>query len=107
MKIIEYLLTELELTPAVVNVLIDYVLKINDNKLTRSFVEVIAGQWKRENIKTATEAMELAKKEMTKKKPSKKEVIKAKVPKWVDQDINVENSLEKQKELEELLKEYR
>jgi len=107
LKIIEYLLTELELTPAVVNVLIDYVLKINDNKLTRSFVEVIAGQWKRENIKTATEAMELAKKEMTKKKPSKKEVIKAKVPKWVDQDINVENSLEKQKELEELLKEYR
>ena len=50
LKIIEYLLTDLKLTPAVVNVLVDYVLKINNNKLTRSYVETIAGQWKRENI---------------------------------------------------------
>lgn len=107
LKIIEYLLTDLKLTPAVVNVLVDYVLKINNNKLTRSYVETIAGQWKRENIKTAKEAMELAEKEH--KKKAKKEnltkTIKSKVPTWVDQNIN--DSSSKQKELEELLKEYR
>ena len=107
LKIIEYLLTDLKLTPAVVNVLVDYVLKINNNKLTRSYVETIAGQWKRENIKTAKEAMELAEKEHKKKakKENPTKTIKAKVPTWVDQNIN--DSSSKQKELEELLKEYR
>lgn len=107
LKIIEYLLTDLKLTPAVVNVLVDYVLKINNNKLTRSYVETIAGQWKRENIKTAKEAMELAEKEHKKKikKENPAKTIKSKVPTWVDQNIN--DSSSKQKELEELLKEYR
>lgn len=107
LKIIEYLLTDLKLTPAVVNVLVDYVLKINNNKLTRSYVETIAGQWKRENIKTAKEAMELAEKEHKKKtkKENPTKTIKSKVPTWVDQNIN--DSSSKQKELEELLKEYR
>lgn len=107
LKIIEYLLTDLKLTPAVVNVLVDYVLKINNNKLTRSYVETIAGQWKRENIKTAKEAMELAEKEHKKKakKENSTKTIKSKVPTWVDQNIN--DSSSKQKELEELLKEYR
>ena len=107
LKIIEYLLTDLKLTPAVVNVLVDYVLKINNNKLTRSYVETIAGQWKRENIKTAKEAMELAEKEHKKKakKENPTKTIKSKAPTWVDQNIN--DSSAKQKELEELLKEYR
>lgn len=107
LKIIEYLLTDLKLTPAVVNVLVDYVLKINNNKLTRSYVETIAGQWKRENIKTAKEAMELAEKEHKKKakKENPTKTIKSKVPTWLDQNIN--DSSSKQKELEELLKEYR
>lgn len=107
LKIIEYLLTDLKLTPAVVNVLVDYVLKINNNKLTRSYIETIAGQWKRENIKTAKEAMELAEKEHKKKakKENPTKTIKSKVPTWVDQNIN--DSSSKQKELEELLKEYR
>lgn len=107
LKIIEYLLTDLKLTPAVVNVLVDYVLKINNNKLTRSYVETIAGQWKRENIKTAKEAMELAEKEHKKKakKENPTKTIKSKVPTWIDQNIN--DSSSKQKELEELLKEYR
>ena len=66
LKILELLLVDLELKPAVVNVLIDYVLKKNNNKLNQSFIEAIAGQWKRCNIETAREAMELAKKENTK-----------------------------------------
>lgn len=62
-SILEYLLLDMNLKPGVVNVLIDYILKINNNKLTRSFVETIAGQWARSKIETVEEAMSLAEKE--------------------------------------------
>ena len=49
------------MNPGVVNVLIDYVLKTNDNKLERGLVETIAGHWSRKKIETVEEAMEIAK----------------------------------------------
>lgn len=114
LKILEMLLVDLELKPAVVNVLIDYVLKKNNNKLNQSFIEAIAGQWKRCNIETAQEAMDLAKKENTKynkKVEAKKEKsIKSKdeVPVWFDQQITKEEMTEEElAEIEELLKEFR
>ena len=79
--LIEELMIDYELTPGVVNVLIDYVLRINDNKLTKNFVLTIANQWKRSNIKTVEEAMSICRKEnksKTKVRPIKKEVK----PEW-------------------------
>ena len=112
LKLLEMLLIDLELNPAVVNVLIDYVLKKNNNKLTLSYVETIAGQWKRAGVKTAREAMEFAEKEH--KKTLKKNVkvdVKVKeapVPVWFNQKIEKENVTEEEaQELEELLKEFR
>ena len=60
LKLLEELLEDVKLQPAVVNVLVDYVLKKNNNKLNQAFVETIAGQWKRNGVETAKEAMELA-----------------------------------------------
>ncbi len=112
LKLLESLLIDLNLQPAVVNVLIDYVLKKNNNKLNQAFVETIAGQWKRCNVETAREAMELAKKENA--KYNKKLVNKVtknvdnKEPVWFNQDISKEEiSAEEQEELENLLKEFR
>lgn len=105
--LLEYLLIDLNLKPGVVNVLIDYVLRINNNKLVRSFVETIAGQWKRSKIETVEDAMILAEKEYKTKKsrvPNKKIETK---PSWFDQEITTTNDAEKQKELEEILKEFR
>ncbi|MBE6154100.1 MAG: hypothetical protein E7163_00785 [Firmicutes bacterium] len=113
LKLLEMLLIDLELNPAVVNVLIDYVLKKNNNKLTLSYVETIAGQWKRAGVKTAREAMDFAEKEHKKlvKKTPKTENSKFKevpVPVWFDQNIKKQEvSEEEEKELEELLKEFR
>lgn len=107
LSLLEYLLIDLNLNPGVVNVLIDYVLKINNNKLTRSFIDVIAGQWKRSKIETVEDAMHLALKEYKGKKTKvgiKKELEK---PSWFDQEIIANNDLEKQKELEDLLKDFR
>lgn len=115
LKLLESLLIDLELKPAVVNVLIDYVLKKNNNKLNQAFIETIAGQWKRCNIETASEAMELAKKENTKynkkidtTKKTKKETTKEDLPVWFDQEITKEEmSADELAEMEELLKEFR
>ena len=110
LKILEYLIVDMGLQPAVVNVLIDYVLKKNNNKLVQSYIETIAGQWKRCNIETAKEAIELARKESNKnsKKANKNNKNDIKEPVWLKQDIVKEEiSPEEEKELQELLKDFR
>ena len=110
-KIIENLIIEQKLNPGVVNVLIDYVLKTNNKKLNKDFIEAIAGQWKRLNIETVNEAMEICRKEHKKvqknivknTKVEKKDNL-VKVPDWFNKesDINIENL----NEFDEVLKEF-
>lgn len=114
LRLLETLLVDLNLQPAVVNVLIDYVLKKNNNKLNQAFVETIAGQWKRCNVETVAEAMELAKKENTKynkkidTKKTKTSSSKDEVPVWFNQEIEKEEmSQEELDEMEALLSEFR
>ncbi len=110
LRLLETLLIDLNLKPAVVNVLIDYVLKKNDNKLNQAFVETIAGQWKRLNIETAEDAMNVAEKEH--KKYSKKAPISKKnqmiEPVWFNEKLESENmTQEEEKELESILNKYK
>lgn len=115
LKLIESLLVDMKLKPGVVNVLISYVLKINNQKLNKNYVETIAGQWKRLNIETVEDAMRTSEKEhkrLKKKLEIKtKQPIKTKtkeeVPVWFDKNIDKEDiSEQEKKELEELLKEF-
>lgn len=95
LQILEMLLVDYDLPPGVVNVLIDYVLKINNNKLIKSFIENIAIQWKRSNIKTVEQAMEIATKENSIKKGKSvkvnvnNNVIKEQKPDWFDKDVEI------------------
>ena len=99
MDVLETLLVDYELTPGVVNVLIDYVLKINNNKLTKNFILKIAQQWKRSNIKTVEEAMNICKNENKTKQSVKK--VKEEKPNWFNQSIEENTaSLEDIKALE-------
>ncbi|MBQ3021642.1 MAG: DnaD domain protein [Bacilli bacterium] len=109
LKLLEYLAVELKMKPAVINVLIDYVLRINDNKLNRNYVEAIASQWIRSNIETASSAMERAEKEHKKNKTKVFTATnKENVPVWFNEKIEkLETSEEEKKELEELLKDFR
>ncbi len=99
LELVEYLLVELELLPGVVNVLIDYVLKINNNKLTTNFVDAIAVQWKRSQIKTVSDAIDFALKEYDSRKkrvvskPVKKE---SKLPEWFNTDIKEEEATDEE-----------
>lgn len=99
LDVLETLLVDYEFMPGVVNVLIDYVLKINNNKLTKNFILKIAQQWKRSNIKTVEEAMNICKNENKTKKVTNK--IKEEKPNWYNQQIEENKaSLEDIKALE-------
>lgn len=110
LKLLESLLEDLKLSPAVVNVLIDYVLRKNNNKLNRAYIETIAGQWKRSGIETADEAMNFAGKENKKLSKLSPKAIKnpEAVPVWLKQDIKKEELDDNElKELEELMKGFK
>ena len=107
LKIIAHLLLDLELKPGVVNVLLDYVLKINNNRLIKSYVDTIASQWSKSNIETVEDAMNFAEKEYKRMYKSRKNTNssvkkKEEKPDWFNQEI-VENtaSIEEIKKLEE------
>ena len=108
-KIIEMLIIDLEMSPAVVNVLLDYVLRKNNNRLSRAYIETIAGQWKRAGLKNASEAMDFAEKENKKlsKKFNKSEESNTE-PVWFNKDNQKEElTKEEQMEVENLFKEFK
>lgn len=97
--VLEYLLIDLGLMPGVVNVLIDFVLRINNNKLTKNFVEAIASQWVKSNVKTVEDAMKLAQMEVSNRKRSTKISVtttNVKKPEWFDQTISEDKASEQE-----------
>lgn len=88
-ELLEYLVVDLDLKPGVVNVLIDYVLKINNNKLVKAYVEQIASQWVRSKVETVEDAMALAIKEYKarRRKTTTKKKYEENKPEWFDKDI--------------------
>lgn len=116
LKLIESLLVDLKLTPGVVNVLIAYVLKINNQKLSKNYIDTIAGQWKRLNIETVEEAMRISEKEHKKLKKqfenkskqvstySSKQRKVEELPDWFNRDLkNEKMSDQDMKELDDIL----
>ncbi|WP_449537208.1 replication initiation and membrane attachment family protein [Ferdinandcohnia sp. Marseille-Q9671] len=95
LKIIEDVMFRQNLLPGVVNVLIYYVMLKSDMRLTKSYVETIASNWARLEIKTVKDAMETAKKHnwtadkkasKNKRKPIRQELL----PDWLKQEEQVE-----------------
>ncbi len=114
LQIIEDLMVKQKMKPGVVNVLISYVLKVNNNKFNRGYVESVASQWCRLNIETVPEAMEVAEKEhkKMKKNETKSVVIKKdkkddNLPSWYGKEIEgQEITPEEQNELKEILNDF-
>ena len=107
LKIIESLLIDVKLPPAVVNVLLDYVLRVNNKKLNKTYIETIASHWKRLGIETAKEAMDACIKEHKKKKTKDSSIKKEKLPDWFDQNIeNKKLDSKEEEELADLIKNY-
>lgn len=126
LQIVEDIMFHQNLSPAVVNVLIHYVLIKTDMKLTKSYVEKIASHWSRKGIKTVNDAMELAIKEnrqylewasgkKTKKSNDKKPIRTEYIPDWFNKEEKLPSSKQennqdaatKKRALEERLKKYK
>ncbi|MBR4351252.1 MAG: DnaD domain protein [Bacilli bacterium] len=109
LKLIEDLMVDVGLKPGVVNVLIDYALRVNNNKLNKAFIETIAGQWKRLNIETADAAMNQASKE-SKSKKVKETIYKKKevnLPEWFNKENTKEEiSKDEEDEVKKLLEDF-
>jgi len=115
MKLIENLMIDQKLNPGVINVLISYVLKTNNEKLSKSYVETIAGQWKRSKIETVEDAMKIAEKEhkKTKKMLQKSDTTKSKtkendnnLPVWFNNEQDVVKTTDSDnEELDKILNE--
>ena len=116
LKIIESLLVDQKMTPGVVNDLIAYVLKINNQKLSKNYIDTIAGQWKRLNIETVEEAMRISEKEHKKlkkqfeNKTNKQQITyqakpkKEELPDWFNKELkNEEMTEDDMKELDDIL----
>lgn len=103
LKIIEEVMFRQNLLPGVVNVLLYYVMLKSDMRLTKSYIETIASNWARLNIKTVKEAMETAKKHnwtadkktnKYKRQPIRKELL----PDWLKQEEGTQAEAPKQEE---------
>ena len=96
----------MNLNPGVVNVLVDFVLKINNNKLTKAYVEKIASQWAKSKIDTVEDAMNISLKEYKNKKhyASKKTIKNEEKPDWFDKSIEEKQASDEElKEIEKFL----
>ena len=110
LKLIEDLLVDYKLKPGVVNVLLDYAINVNNKKLTRGFVETIAGEWQRKGIETVEDAMNNCEKvhKKSSKRNYKDDNVNMKTPDGFDKEINKSNVSDgEENQLEELLKEYK
>ncbi|MGP7816728.1 replication initiation and membrane attachment family protein [Niallia sp. 01092] len=116
LQIIEEIMFTQKLLPGVINVLIQYVMLKTDMKLTKGYMEKIAGQWVRKNIRTVKDAMDLAKKEHLqylewaqgknkKQTTSRKKAIRTeKIPEWFGEEQESGNNNHERNESEDFLK---
>ncbi|MDE5630982.1 MAG: DnaD domain protein, partial [Bacilli bacterium] len=113
LKLIEHLAVDFALPPGVVNVLIDYAIRVNDGKLNQNYIDTIASSWARKGIKTVPEAMEIAEKghrKIQKTIDVSNKKSQAKIPSWMNKtsEITAEEMTEEElAELENLYKEFR
>ena len=111
LMLVESLLIDLKLSPGVVNVLLDYVLRVNNKQLNKKYIETIASHWKRLGIETVPEAMDICVKEHKKFKkttPNVKKTKDEKVPDWFDQNIEAKKATDKEEqELVNLINNYK
>ncbi|MBC1602607.1 helicase DnaB [Listeria welshimeri] len=93
LRVVEEVMNQQNLPVPVINVLIEYVLLRLDRKLSKNYMMTIAAHWKRKNVKTAKEAMDLAWQEHEKYKRLQEEPA---TPKNTNYNRNYQKSTRKE-----------
>lgn len=99
-QLLEDLSNKFKLKDEVINIMIEYILNNNENRLDRKYVEKIASVWVRNQVDTAEKAFEACKPKEKKKFLKKTE--ERKLPEWY---INNENEQEEEAS-EEMLAQF-
>ena len=76
-RILEDLGMKMKFPNSVINVLIEYILEVSNNRLNPQFVQKVAAEWARDGVKTKEDAIKETKKQVSNSKSSKKANIKA------------------------------
>ncbi len=85
-QLVEWLVVDQQMPYGVVNVLIDYVLKVSKGRLPKTLVEKIAGEWQRKNINDTQTAIAHAKEAVKPKEPSSPKMSYGKAVKPIRQE---------------------
>ncbi|NCB32959.1 MAG: hypothetical protein EOM64_03585 [Erysipelotrichia bacterium] len=91
-KILENLLVKYKFAPDIINIMIEYILKVSQNRLIRSFVEMIAGEWSRDGVDTRDKAFKETKKQLKGTRPMRKDVLPSYMENLQEEIVNAENS---------------
>ena len=83
-RLLERLALEMHFSQEVINVLVEYVLRINENKLVRSFVEAVASSWLRNKVTTVEDALKMTEVKIQ-RKASAKSGRKAVLPQYMEE----------------------
>lgn len=98
-RILEDLSVKMHFPPVVINIMIEYILKRSQNRLVKSFVEMVAGEWARNHIQTREEAIN-----QTKKKNIKfNKTVEKELPSYMKEEIK-EDAIASEEELKEVQK---
>lgn len=105
LAVLEHLAVDIDLTPGVINVLLDFVLKTTNNKLSMNYVDAIASQWKKSKITTVEDAINIAKSEYKKKRVKTRVSLE---PEWFDKKIEkIDATGDEKQDIDDILKEYK
>lgn len=101
-RILEQLSVEMKFPPDVINVMIEYILKKSQNRLVRTFVEMVAGEWARDGVKTREQAFAETRKKSGTSYPKKQDVL----PEYmtVDKEQNTDDTDTSADDIEHLMK---
>ena len=61
-RILDHLALDMHFSNEVINIMIEYILNVSDNRLNSRFVDMVAGEWARDGISTREQALLEAKK---------------------------------------------
>lgn len=85
-KMIENLSLKMHFSNVVINIMVEYILNVSQNRLIQKFVDKVAGEWARDGITTKEQALLETKKQMQTFQRNKKNV-KIDMPKFMKEPI--------------------
>lgn len=103
-KLLEHLAMDMHFSNEVINVMVEYILKVSDNKLVSSFVDMVAGEWAREGISDRKAAQKKAAKGLKKTARGRMDVLPAYLQKKEAKSVK-QVSVTERKQLQKALQE--